>query len=545
WYTVMENPIFVMSLSGTLVFLLYKIIYPFARKYFRPTWRYIFLKVALAFYLIPIPLLLNWIRCAVKTFAESNSNNTNILISFDNFADSIVVSTNSILASPYFIALLSISVCFGIVSFLLICFQTYRYIKEKRMCLQFGYDLPQDRFQNDLAAINLRQNVKFMASQKARTPFVIGVLKPVIILPTQLLDEDDETISIYIRHELSHIKKHDMVYRLLSLITVCVHWYNPFCHWCRKELIVVSEICCDHEVLETIQKSQRKQYYNALVSMTVSLRGESQSGFLSAFVDKNNSELKRRILELEIIDTSKLKLLAVFSCVAVVLTGAIGALAYAPYPIQTDPALNKNNTLSVFDPDTSFIDDFVQPPNTAQTDPEQDSNNHLTILNPDVSSTEGYDQITSEATQANTEQDLNDNFTIIDTDAASTDDFGQLPNTVPENTKQDSNNHLTILDPNTSSTDEFIYPLPFACYFADANGTVHEVNLEQGNQSCVHELVSGTIVEHIKTSESGCTMTYYQGKRCEVCGFLERGTCVYQNDSERCNHTFMNTKGGE
>ena len=67
------------------------------------------------------------------------------------------------------------------------------------MCLQFGYDLPQDRFQNDLAAINLRQNVKFMASPKARTPFVIGVWKPVVILPAQILDEDDETISIYIR----------------------------------------------------------------------------------------------------------------------------------------------------------------------------------------------------------------------------------------------------------------------------------------------------------------------------------------------------------
>ena len=399
----MENPIFVMSLSGTLVFLLYKIIYPFARKYFRPTWRYIFLKVALAFYLIPIPLLLNWIRGAVKTFAESNSNNTNILISFDNFADSIVVSTNSILASPYFIALLSISVCFGIVSFLLICFQTYRYIKEKRMCLQFGYDLPQDRFQNDLAAINLRQNVKFMASQKARTPFVIGVLKPVIILPAQLLDEDDETISIYIRHELLHIKKHDMVFRLLSLMAVCIHWYKPFCHWCRKELIVVSEICCDHEVLETIQKSQRKHYYNALVSMTVSLHGKSQSVILSAFVNKDNSELKRRILELEVIDTSKFKLLAVFFCAAVVLTGVIGTLTYAPYPIQTDPALSMNNTLPIFDPGTSFTGDFAQPPNLAQAAPGQEPDNHLTILNPNHSSTDNYGQSTPNAAQEDAE----------------------------------------------------------------------------------------------------------------------------------------------
>lgn len=540
----MENPIFVMSLSGILAFLLYKVIYPLARKYFHPIWRYIFLKAVLAFYLMPIPLLLNWIRGAIKDFIQANRDSTNAIITFDNFADSIVVSANSVMTSPYFIALLFVSVCFGTISFLLICFQTYRYIQEKRECLQSGYDLPQDRFQKDLAAINLQQDVKFMASQKAKTPFVIGVLKPAVILPASILDADDETISICIRHELQHIKKSDMVYRLLSLIAVCVHWFNPFCHWFRKELVVVSEICCDHEVLGTIPKSQRKHYYNAMISMTASLQNKSPSRFLSTFTNKNNSELKRRILELEIIDTSKFKLLAIFSCALVVLVGMVGTLTYAPYPIETDPALDMNNTLPVFDPDTSSIDDSIQPSNTVQTGPEQDTDYHLTILDPNVSSTDDFSQPVPNTAQADTEQGLDNSLTILDPDVESADDFSQLPNAAQADPEQDSNNQLTILEPNTSS-NEFVQPLPFARYFADENGTVYGANLEQGDQSCGHELVSGTIVEHIQSSENSCTMTYYKSKRCAVCGFLEQGIFVYQSESKECAHTFIDAREGE
>jgi len=166
-----------------------------------------------------------------------------------------------------------------------------------------------------------------MASPKAKTPFVIGVLKPVIILPAEMLDADQGTISVCIRHELMHIKNRDLIYRLLALAAVCVHWFNPICHIIRKELIIVSEICCDHEVLRTIQKSQRKLYYHALLSMTESLKPKLRNEFLSTFADENRRELKRRILELEVIDTPKRESFAVLSCAAVLLIGIMSTLA--------------------------------------------------------------------------------------------------------------------------------------------------------------------------------------------------------------------------
>ncbi len=53
---MIQNLLFMMSLSGTVVFVFYLAIYPVARRYFSIRWRYGILKMAMAFYLIPFSL---------------------------------------------------------------------------------------------------------------------------------------------------------------------------------------------------------------------------------------------------------------------------------------------------------------------------------------------------------------------------------------------------------------------------------------------------------------------------------------------------------
>ena len=49
-----KNMFFVMSVSGTVVFVLYMLLYPLSERYFSLKWRYRILKTALFFYLIPV-----------------------------------------------------------------------------------------------------------------------------------------------------------------------------------------------------------------------------------------------------------------------------------------------------------------------------------------------------------------------------------------------------------------------------------------------------------------------------------------------------------
>ena len=50
---VFHNLLLVMSLSGSIVFILYVLLYPVTRRYFSQKWRYRVLKIAAVFYLVP------------------------------------------------------------------------------------------------------------------------------------------------------------------------------------------------------------------------------------------------------------------------------------------------------------------------------------------------------------------------------------------------------------------------------------------------------------------------------------------------------------
>lgn len=370
-----------MSLSGALAFLLYKAFYPLARKYFRPGWRYLVLKAVLVFYLVPLPLLLSMIRDAVKRLADQSSPDAADPMA--RITQQLVVYADAVASSLCFTVLLYVSIGFGTVSLVMICFQVRNYIRERRKCLRSGYDLPRERFQKEAEEVGCRRKVRFMASPQAGTPFAIGVLKPVVSLPVDMMEAEGEAVSMCVKHELTHIRKGDLIYRLLALAAVCVHWFNPVCHWFRKELIVVSEICCDHDVLGTLPRSRRKGYYDALLSTTGSPQPPFQNKFLSTFVNDSQKELRRRILELEVMDVSKRKSPAVFSCTVILLAGLVSTLAYVPPVIHHIPFLDRGGTLQVFEPEHSSIDDIPTfPPASNQG---QATKNDLALLDPQPS----------------------------------------------------------------------------------------------------------------------------------------------------------------
>ena len=63
-----NNFLLIMSLSGSVILLLYLLVSPIAKRYFSVSWRYRILKIALAFYLIPFPVILSEIKDSIVGF---------------------------------------------------------------------------------------------------------------------------------------------------------------------------------------------------------------------------------------------------------------------------------------------------------------------------------------------------------------------------------------------------------------------------------------------------------------------------------------------
>lgn len=104
-------------------------------------------------------------------------------------------------------------------------------------------------------------------SEKAVSPFVLGVLKPRIYLPYALEEEDRECV---IAHETAHIARKDHLTKLIAFVLLAVHWFNPFIWIAYIFLCRDIEFACDEKVIGLIGEERKKLYSQALLKCSVS-----------------------------------------------------------------------------------------------------------------------------------------------------------------------------------------------------------------------------------------------------------------------------------
>lgn len=106
-------------------------------------------------------------------------------------------------------------------------------------------------------------------SEKANTPFVIGVFRPRIYLPASLSDAEREYILL---HERTHIRRLDHIWRLAAFLALCVHWFNPLV-WIAFFLSGRDmEMSCDEAVVKTLGDGVKKPYSASLLALSCGRR---------------------------------------------------------------------------------------------------------------------------------------------------------------------------------------------------------------------------------------------------------------------------------
>ena len=97
------------------------------------------------------------------------------------------------------------------------------------------------------------------------TPFVMGVLRPRVFLPSGLAPEERKFI---LAHERQHIRRGDPAWKLLGYMTLCIHWFNPLV-WAAFVLASRDmEMSCDEAVVKKLGAEIRADYATALLRLT-------------------------------------------------------------------------------------------------------------------------------------------------------------------------------------------------------------------------------------------------------------------------------------
>ena len=173
----------------------------------------------------------------------------------------------------------------------------------------------------------------FLADHVA-SPFVMGLVRPKIYLPSSLGEREQEYIILHERH---HIRRLDHVMKALAFLALCIHWFNPLV-WLAFVLAGKDmEMSCDEAVIKALGGDICAEYSASLLGLATGRRviagtplafGEGDTGGRI----KNLAKWKKPVIWIVII--------AVLFCAVLAVC------------LLTDP-LGKKDTLKLMDMDTT------------------------------------------------------------------------------------------------------------------------------------------------------------------------------------------------
>lgn len=112
-------------------------------------------------------------------------------------------------------------------------------------------------------------------SDRITSTAVYGIIHPKIIIHSAIADRDIDYILL---HEQAHVKRIDNLFRVVAVITACVHWFNPFSWIFLKCFFADMELACDAKVLKNLNENQTMDY-----ALTILTYSSGKAFFSSAF----------------------------------------------------------------------------------------------------------------------------------------------------------------------------------------------------------------------------------------------------------------------
>ena len=174
---------------------------------------------------------------------------------------------------------------------LLLCFGFFAvsYIKCYR---EFRFSLP---VENDILEAwkekhPLKRSLSIRQTETIAAPLSYGVIRPVILMPKNTEWKNIYQLRYVLEHEYVHIRRLDMLTKLIMIAAVCIHWFNPLV-WVMYILFNRDlELSCDKTVVRRFGMDIKSVYATALISME-----EKKSGLTPLCNSFSKNAIEERI----------------------------------------------------------------------------------------------------------------------------------------------------------------------------------------------------------------------------------------------------------
>ena len=190
--------------------------------------------------------------------------------------------------------------------------------------------------------------VRLFISTRINVPMMLGVIKPMILLPVATINNlSTDQVEAILMHELAHIKRHDYLLNILQTIIETVLFFNPFVWLISSVTRREREHCCDDLV---ISRSASPLTYAKALAILEHTRS-NDNGLVLAATGRKKQLLNRikRIMEMK---KSKINYsqFAIIIVAIIAITFSIAMFTFSPSfaqqakKDQNDTTANKKTT---------------------------------------------------------------------------------------------------------------------------------------------------------------------------------------------------------
>lgn len=136
----------------------------------------------------------------------------------------------------------------------------------------------------------LKRSLSIRQTETIAAPLSYGVIRPVILMPKNTEWKNIYQLRYVLEHEYVHIRRLDMLTKLIMIAAVCIHWFNPLV-WVMYILFNRDlELSCDETVVRRFGMDIKSVYATALISME-----EKKSGLTPLCNSFSKNAIEERI----------------------------------------------------------------------------------------------------------------------------------------------------------------------------------------------------------------------------------------------------------
>ena len=279
-----------MSLFGSIGTLFYIVLYPFVSRSFSIQWRRGYLILNIVEYLLPFPYYFSRYKDLLKalriwSFAERQAEDA----LFINYTDQIIQIAPYRIRIPnsavYLLSAVLVLIGIGIV---------IRYLKKYKKIK--GY-LRQNTERASMPVYGNAKQCRYKVYQckYIKSPFTIGIFRPVIVLPYRNWKEEE--LDMVLEHEIIHIHHCDNLIKLLSFVVLAFNIYNPLAWYVMYQWNLVAELSCDRKVITGRTKEEIKQYEYLVIEIAEYSAGGTKQPIMGWNIQ--NKMMKERIYQMK------------------------------------------------------------------------------------------------------------------------------------------------------------------------------------------------------------------------------------------------------